>query len=131
MRFNHLIKVRNNEIVKHYQIVYRSHNYDAVFLLQNKKYKLKEKTANTLATISVLSIGVSFINKIFKLPILKSLNRTLGAVAGGVKGFFEIYIISAAVGFLSMLIPDHEITQAITNTVLQNALWENAINFLK
>ena len=80
---------------------------------------------------AVLSIGISFINKIFKLPILKGLNRLLGAVIGGIKGFFEIYIISAAVGFLSMLIPDHEITQAITNTVIQNALWENILNFLK
>lgn len=80
---------------------------------------------------AVLSIGISFINKIFKLPILKSLNRTFGAVVGGVKGFFEVYIISAAVGFLSMLIPDHEITEAIANTILQSALWENILNFLK
>ena len=80
---------------------------------------------------AVLSIGISFINKIFKLPILKGLNRLLGAVIGGIKGFFEVYIISAAVGFLSMLIPDHEITQAITNTVIQNVLWENILNFLK
>lgn len=80
---------------------------------------------------AILSIGVSFVSKIFKLPVLKGINRLLGAVVGGIKGFFEVYIISAAVGFLSMLIPDHEITQAIENTVLQNALWENIINLLK
>ena len=35
-----LIKVWNNEIIKHYQIVYRSSNCANIFLLQDKKHKL-------------------------------------------------------------------------------------------
>ena len=80
---------------------------------------------------ALLSIGISFINKIFKLPILKGLNRLLGTIIGGIKGFFEMFIISAVVGFLTMLIPDHEIIEAISNTVIQNTLWEILIDFLK
>ncbi len=80
---------------------------------------------------ALLSIGISIVNKFFKLPILKGLNRLFGAIVGGIKGFFEMYIISAVIGFISMLIPVHEITDAIANTVLHSALWENIVNFLK
>ena len=80
---------------------------------------------------ALLSIGISFVDKIFKLPILKGLNRLLGTIVGGIKGFFEMFIISTVVGFLTMLIPDHEIIEAISNTVIQNTLWEILIEFLK
>ena len=80
---------------------------------------------------ALLSIGISFVDKIFKLPILKGLNRLLGTIVGGIKGFFEMFIISTVVGFLTMLIPDHEIIEAISNTVIQNTLWEILIDFLK
>lgn len=80
---------------------------------------------------ALLSIGISFVDKIFKLPVLKGLNRLLGTIVGGIKGFFEMFIISTVVGFLTMLIPDHEIIEAISNTVIQNTLWEILIEFLK
>lgn len=80
---------------------------------------------------AILSIGISFVNKIFKLPVLKGINRLLGGIIGAVKGVFETYVISAVIGFLSMLIPTHELPEAVEQTVLHSALWESIISFLK
>lgn len=80
---------------------------------------------------AVLSIGVSFIDRFFKLPILKGLNKTLGAVLGGLKGVFEMYVISAVIGFASMLIPVEAFTEAVSKATLQQGLWESILSFLK
>ena len=80
---------------------------------------------------AVLSIGVSFIDQFFKLPILKELNKTLGAVLGGLKGVFEMYVISAVIGFASMLIPVETFTEAVSKATLQQGLWESILSFLK
>lgn len=80
---------------------------------------------------AVLSIGVSFIDRIFRLPVLKGLNKTLGAVLGGLKGVFEMYVISAVIGFASMLIPVAEFTEAVGKATLQQGLWESILTFLK
>ncbi len=80
---------------------------------------------------TILSIGISFINNFFKLPILKGLNKTLGAVLGGIKGVFEMYVISAVIGFASMLIPVAEFTEAVSKATLQQGLWETILSFFK
>ena len=80
---------------------------------------------------AILSIGISLVNKIFKLPVLKGINRLLGGIIGAVKGVFETYVISAVIGFLSMLIPTHEFPEAVEQTILHSALWESIISFLK
>ncbi len=80
---------------------------------------------------TVLSIGISFVNNFFKLPILKGLNKTLGAVLGGIKGVFEMYVISAVIGFASMLIPVAEFTEAVSKSTLQQGLWETILSFFK
>ncbi|MBO5230903.1 MAG: CvpA family protein [Clostridia bacterium] len=80
---------------------------------------------------TVLSIGISFVNNFFKLPILKGLNKTLGAVLGGIKGVFEMYVISAVIGFASMLIPVEEFAEAVSKATLQQGLWETILSFFK
>lgn len=80
---------------------------------------------------AVLSIGISFVNNFFKLPILKGLNKTLGAVLGGIKGVIEMYVISAVIGFASMLIPVAEFTEAVSKATLQQGLWETILSFFK
>lgn len=51
----------------------------------------------------VLSFGISIINKFFKLPILKGLNKLLGGALGAVKGIIVVGIVGvvlvAAGGF--------------------------------
>ncbi len=80
---------------------------------------------------AVLSIGISFISNFFRLPILKGLNKTLGAVLGGIKGVFEMYVISAVIGFASMLIPVAEFAEAVSKATLQQGLWETILSFFK
>ncbi len=84
------------------------------------------------AVVSVLlSIVISLVNNVFKLPILNGLNRTLGMIIGGIKGVFEMYVISALIGFLSMLIPVAAFTDAVQKAALHSGLWETILNFLK
>ncbi len=80
---------------------------------------------------AVLSIGISFVSNFFKLPILRGLNKTLGAVLGGIKGVFEMYVISAVIGFASMLIPVAEFAEAVSKATLQQGLWETILSFFK
>ncbi len=79
----------------------------------------------------LFSIVISLVNNIFRLPILNGLNRILGMIVGGVKGVFEMYVISALIGFLSMLIPVAEFTEAVQKATLHSGLWETILNFLK
>ncbi len=55
---------------------------------------------------AVLSLGISFVNNIFKLPVLKSLNKLLGGVVGAVKGIVVLAILSTALVVVSPILPD-------------------------
>lgn len=80
---------------------------------------------------AVLGIGISVIDRFFKLPVLRGLNKTLGAVLGGIKGVFEMYVISGIIGFAALLIPVAEFSEAVSNATLQQGLWETIVSFLK
>ena len=80
---------------------------------------------------AVLGIGISVIDRFFKLPVLRGLNKTLGSVLGGVKGVFEMYVISGVIGFAAMLIPVEEFGEAVSNATFQQGLWETIVSFLK
>ncbi|MBQ8764108.1 MAG: CvpA family protein [Clostridia bacterium] len=55
---------------------------------------------------AVLSFGISFVNNIFKLPVLKSLNKFFGGVIGAVKGIVVIAILSVVLVVVSPIFPD-------------------------
>lgn len=80
---------------------------------------------------AVLSFAVSFINKVFKLPVLKSLNRFLGSVLGGIKGVFMVVLVSAVLGCATMIISSNDFINAVEHTYIQQSVWQGLIEFLK
>ncbi|MBQ2847750.1 MAG: CvpA family protein [Clostridia bacterium] len=54
----------------------------------------------------ILSFGVSAINRFFRLPVLKGLNKLLGGVLGGVKGVIVITVVSLTLVVAGDLFPD-------------------------
>ncbi|MBQ8014582.1 MAG: CvpA family protein [Clostridia bacterium] len=79
----------------------------------------------------VLSFAVSAVNRIFKLPILRAFNKTLGAVLGGAKGIVAVFVVSGIIGFVAMFIENTAFVQAVEQTVIQQNVWETIISFFE
>lgn len=62
---------------------------------------------------AVLSIGVSFINTVARLPILKSLNKLMGGILGAVKGAIGIFIICSLLVNVSGMFTDTPLQAAV------------------
>ncbi len=77
----------------------------------------------------VLSFAVSAINRIFKLPILRTLNKTLGAALGGVKGVVIVFVVSGIIGVAAMFMSNPEFIHAVEQTVIQQKVWTTIISF--
>lgn len=71
---------------------------------------------------AVLSFAISFINNIFKLPVLKSLNKLFGGVVGAVKGIVIVVILSAALVSVSQIILPEELRMAVASSTIPNVL---------
>jgi uncharacterized membrane protein required for colicin V production len=80
---------------------------------------------------SVLSIAVSFISKIFKLPVLKSFNKLFGGVLGGIKGVFTVLLVSVVLGFATMIVVSEDFVNAVENTYIQQTVWQFLIELVK
>lgn len=79
---------------------------------------------------AILGVGISIVDKFFRLPILKGLNRVLGAALGGIKGVFVMFVVSAVIGFAAMLVPVDEFTHAVSEAELHQGIWETILSFL-
>lgn len=75
---------------------------------------------------AVLSFGISFINNIFKLPVLKSLNKLLGGVVGAIKGIVIVSILSIVLVIVSPILPE-EFAAAVNSSIIPNAIHEISI----
>lgn len=73
---------------------------------------------------AVLSIGISFINGIFKLPVLKGLNKFLGGILGAVKGIVAVAVLSVALVTLSGIISPEELGAAVEAAAIPNMFAE-------
>ncbi len=71
---------------------------------------------------ALLSVGIGVIDKIFKLPIIKSFNKLLGGVIGAVKGVFIIAVISLVFSLMMLLAPETQLSQAISESAIQKIL---------
>jgi uncharacterized membrane protein required for colicin V production len=70
-------------------------------------------------TNAVLSLGIKLINNIFRLPVLKSLNKTLGGVLGAVKGIVIIGILGVVLVMVSPILPE-EFSVATDSSIIPN-----------
>lgn len=76
----------------------------------------------------LFGLCIKVIDKIMSLPILKSLNKLLGAALGGVKGVFIIWVIMSLMFLLKDLPFVSDINSAIADSYLTKWIYNN--NFL-
>lgn len=69
---------------------------------------------------AVLSIGISFINGIFKLPVLKGLNKFLGGIVGAVKGVVAVAVLSFVLVSLADIISPETLGAAVEAATIPN-----------
>ena len=72
----------------------------------------------------VTSIAIGIIGKVFKLPVLKGINKLLGSVVGAFKGIFVAVIVSIIFGLVAMAFPESEFVQALDGSVIYGILSE-------
>ncbi len=73
---------------------------------------------------SVVSIVIGIIGKVFKLPVLKGINKLLGSVVGALKGILIAVVISIVLGLVAMVVPETEFVQALDGSVIYGFLSE-------
>lgn len=73
---------------------------------------------------AVLNFAASLINGIFKLPLIKSVNKLLGALLGGVKGIIAVLIIGLVFYLISAIAPETPFAAAVEDSAVIKAAWE-------
>lgn len=68
-----------------------------------------------------LAVGIGIINRFFKLPIIKHLNRILGCFAGALKGVVVMSVICILLSLAVMIAPETVFTEVVEqSTVYQS-----------
>lgn len=76
---------------------------------------------------AILGIGAKIAGLAAKLPIIRGIDKTLGALAGAVKGIIVVSLVSLVLAAVAGFAPDNELSEAVTNTVVLN----NTAQFLQ
>ena len=66
----------------------------------------------------IVSIAILLVCKVFKLPVLKSFNKLLGAIVGGLRGVIIVAVVSIVLGLIAMVVPGTEFTQALDGSFI-------------
>lgn len=72
----------------------------------------------------VMSVLINIISKVFRLPVLKSFNRLLGAAVGGLRGAVIVAVISIVLGLVVMVIPETPLAEALDQSVIHGIVSE-------
>ncbi len=77
----------------------------------------------------ILAVLIGVVNKLFKLPIIKSFNRLLGGAAGALKGLIAVAALCLVLSFITMIAPETDFTFAAGQSMIYQIMIE-AINAL-
>ncbi len=72
----------------------------------------------------VASIAIGVIGRVFRLPVLKGINKLLGSVVGALKGILIAAIISIILSLAAMAVPETAFAQALDGSVIYGILSE-------
>lgn len=78
---------------------------------------------------AVLSIGASLINGIFKLPVLKGINKLLGGFAGAIKGVLAIGILCTVLYASAGIFADTPLYAAVNGSEITQFVWNIISSF--
>lgn len=79
---------------------------------------------------SLLSVLVFVIGSLFKLPVINGINKALGGVLGAAKGLAVISVLSVLAVFAAGILPENELTLAVSQASLTNAISETVIQLI-
>ena len=71
-----------------------------------------------IASKTVLSVGASLVNGIFRLPVLKGINKFFGGLAGALKGAIAVVIICMVLGMCTGIFADTPLYTAVSGSVI-------------
>ncbi len=71
-----------------------------------------------IAVKLVSSISAGIFSLVFKLPILKQVNKTLGLILGALKGLIIVLILSSLFMLVQNILPSSDYAQAIASSTL-------------
>lgn len=72
----------------------------------------------------ILAILIGIVNKFFKLPVIKGINRILGCFAGALKGAVIMSVICILLSLVIMILPENEIVSEIGNSTVYQSVIE-------
>lgn len=72
----------------------------------------------------IVSIAIGIIGKVFKLPVLKGINKLLGSVVGLLKGVLVAAVVSIVFSLAAMVVPETAFAQALDGSVIYGILSE-------
>lgn len=77
-----------------------------------------------LAMNWVVSIAIGIIGKVFKLPVLKGINKLLGSAVGALKGILIAAVVSIVFTLVAMVVPETAFAQALDGSAVYGILSE-------
>lgn len=77
-----------------------------------------------LAMNVVLSLVIRLICKVFKLPVLKGINKLLGSAVGALKGILIAAVVSIVFTLVAMVVPETAFAQALDGSAVYGILSE-------
>ncbi len=77
---------------------------------------------------AILGIGISFVDRFFKLPILKGLNKTFGGLIGALKGAIVVAIISVILHAIATAFPETPFAIAVSGSSVQQFIFDTVSN---
>ncbi len=72
----------------------------------------------------VTSIAIGLVGNVFRLPVLKGINKLLGSVIGAFKGIFIAVIVSIIFVLIAIAFPESDFVQALDGSVIYGILSE-------
>jgi len=67
---------------------------------------------------ALVKILLGLVNNIFKVPVLKGLNKIGGMIFGLIKGFFIIYFLKVTIAPIALFFPESFIGKGLDNSLL-------------
>ncbi len=93
---------------------------------------------NIVSFIALFAVGkfvsgfaVGAVNTVFKLPIIKGINKHAGGLLGAAKGFFIAAVVSLVALAAVQFLPDMPVTQAIKESTVIKILAEITTEFIQ
>lgn len=77
----------------------------------------------------VLSLGATFVNGIFKLPVLKGINKLLGGLAGALKGAVAVGIICTVLSWSAGIFAETPLYTAVEGSEITHFVCETLSSF--